>query len=480
MGVIAQPVKPSIELKRVRSYTSLVIPIADILALEAAVWLGALLRFLLQPWLPAGIGTDQYLGLCLGVLILPCVYLTAGLYPGYRMGAVQRLRVRIYSTLLVFSILLFWNYTYEHGLWSRGVLFGTMLFALILPPILELITRNTLNKMGLCGTAVLILGATQTGRLLVSKLRKESQLGLIPVAILDDDEDTWGSDIDGVPVVGPISDASEFRRHAELAIVTMPGISRTQLLQVVEKLAFPSVIVVPDLSGLQSLWTVSRDLGGVLGIELRKNLLLRKNRILKRFLDYAIVIPAFVLALPVLTISVIIIKIVSPGPAFFRQEREGSGGRAIRVWKLRTMYPNAEQVLQDYLAKNPEERAIWNRYFKLKKDPRVLPGVGHFLRAASLDELPQLWNVIRGEMSLVGPRPFPRYHLDIFPNDFRELRTSVAPGLTGLWQVSERSDGDVSVQQAHDTYYIRNWSVWLDIYIILRTFRTVLFPKGAY
>jgi lipopolysaccharide/colanic/teichoic acid biosynthesis glycosyltransferase len=171
---------------------------------------------------------------------------------------------------------------------------------------------------------------------------------------------------------------------------------------------------------------------------------------------------------------------VSPGPAFFRQEREGTDGKRIKVWKLRTMYPDSERVLRDYLEAHPEQKQIWLRYYKLKKDPRVLPGVGNFLRALSLDELPQLWNVLIGDMSLVGPRPFPYYHLDSFSEPFRHLRRSVAPGLTGLWQVSERSDGDITVQEAQDTYYIRNWSLWLDIYILLKTIRTVLLPSGAY
>jgi lipopolysaccharide/colanic/teichoic acid biosynthesis glycosyltransferase len=174
------------------------------------------------------------------------------------------------------------------------------------------------------------------------------------------------------------------------------------------------------------------------------------------------------------------IKLSSPGPAFYRQEREGFEGRRLSVWKLRTMYQNSDEMLESWLADHPEDREKWSRYFKLPHDPRILPFIGRLLRRTSLDELPQLWAVLQGEMSLVGPRPFPDYHLRHFSDEFRALRTRVLPGLTGLWQVSARGDGDVEVQQALDTYYIRNWSPWMDFYILARTVAAVLLARGAY
>jgi lipopolysaccharide/colanic/teichoic acid biosynthesis glycosyltransferase len=160
--------------------------------------------------------------------------------------------------------------------------------------------------------------------------------------------------------------------------------------------------------------------------------------------------------------------------------REGFDGRRIAVWKLRTMYLDGDRMLENWFSDHPEDRVHWRRYFKLRSDPRVLPVIGKLLRRTSLDELPQLWTILTGEMSLVGPRPLPDYHLDQFPSDFRGLRTRVLPGLTGLWQVSARSDGDLDTQQTLDTYYIRNWSPWLDLYILARTVAAVLLARGAY
>ncbi len=463
-----------------RSWATFSIVMIDVLALELALFLGCVTRQSFAGLFPISLGPPQYAGLAVGVLTLPLAYFAAGLYPGYGMGAVQRLRARVYATLFVFSILLTWNYIFEERQWSRGVLLITLLFALIIPTVLERLLRKKLIERGVCGQPVLILGGGKTGALVAKTLQQENDLGFVPVGILDDDPNKWGRTIEGIPVVGPLSSVRAFEGRARVVLVAMPGMNRDRLTELVQNLSFPNIILIPDLFGIQSLWITSRDLGGVLGLEVRKNLLISSNRLLKRVLDYAVAFPLFLLTAPFVAVCAACIKLISPGPAFFRQEREGQDGKGITVFKLRTMYPEAERLLQTYLESHPQEKANWFQYYKLKTDPRILPGLGWFLRRYSLDELPQLWNVLRGDMSLVGPRPFPYYHLGSFPQSFRTLRASVMPGLTGLWQVSERSDGNLRVQEMEDTYYIRNWSLWLDIYILLRTAQTLLSPSGAY
>jgi len=457
---------------------------ADVLAIEIAFLLGLGLRRLVAPWFPNGVGPDQYMGVAAGILLLPMVHYQLGLYPGYMLGPVERLRRRMLATLAVFGGLVAWDYLVSRGVFSRGVLLATLLFVLVLTPLAETGARAFLIRRGRWGIPVVMLGAGDTGRAVARTLLREPQLGLKPIAFLDNRAALWNTAAEGIPVIGPLGLAPDLERHAEAAIVSLADLDRrdaqADIRRLLHELNFPRLLVIPDLAGVASLWVNARDLGGSLGFEIKKNLLPRRNRVLKHVMDLAIAAPLFVLSLPVMFVAALWIYASSRGPVFYRQMREGMNGRRIAVWKLRTMYLDGDRMLEEWLGEHPEDREQWRRYFKLRHDPRVLPVIGTLLRRTSLDELPQLWSVLRGEMSLVGPRPLPDYHLQEFDDEFRTLRTRVLPGLTGLWQISARSDGDVTVQEALDTYYIRNWSPWLDLYILARTVTAVLLARGAY
>jgi undecaprenyl-phosphate galactose phosphotransferase len=165
-------------------------------------------------------------------------------------------------------------------------------------------------------------------------------------------------------------------------------------------------------------------------------------------------------------------------PVLFGHDRVGRGGRAFRCYKFRTMVPDADRVLAELLARDPEARATWARDYKLREDPRVTR-IGAWLRRTSLDELPQLWNVLRGDMSLVGPRPVMAEELGRY-GDAARYYLDVRPGLTGLWQISGRNDIDYPERVALDAWYIKNWSIWYDIVILAKTVRVVRDAKGAY
>jgi len=200
--------------------------------------------------------------------------------------------------------------------------------------------------------------------------------------------------------------------------------------------------------------------------------------LIKRFLD--ILFAAVFLSLgflPLLLISASV-KIDSPGPVFFAHTRVGKGGKPFKCWKFRTMYQRAEEVLLQLLAENPVLKQEWEEVGKLKNDPRVTR-MGKFLRKTSLDEIPQLDNVLLGEMSRVGPRPLsPRWLARYGPD--QAARLQVRPGLTGLWQVSGRNDLEYEQRIRLDNWYLQNWSIWLDIIIVLRTVVVVLTGRGAY
>jgi len=203
------------------------------------------------------------------------------------------------------------------------------------------------------------------------------------------------------------------------------------------------------------------------------------NSFAKRVIDIIGTFALGLLSLPLWVFTIFAIKRDSSGPAIYTQERIGKGGCVIRIYKFRTMVQEAEQVLDDYLSSNPAAWQEWDQTHKLKNDPRVTRP-GKWMRRYSIDELPQLYNVLKGEMSLVGPRPLPCYHHERLSDRGQKLRTAITPGLTGLWQVRGRSNNDLGDMERIDAYYVRNWSYWLDMNILLRTVWVVLSGEGAY
>ena len=166
------------------------------------------------------------------------------------------------------------------------------------------------------------------------------------------------------------------------------------------------------------------------------------------------------------------------GRIIFAHRRVGKGGKLFPCYKFQSMVPDAQKRLEEYLAENPEARKEWEESFKLTNDPRVTK-LGAFLRKTSLDELPQLWNVLMGDMSLVGPRPIVTKEIERYGDYIREYYM-VPPGITGMWQVNGRSDTTYEERVAMDTWYVRNWSIWIDLVYLFKTVKTVFTGKGAY
>lgn len=447
--------------------------------------LAALLSLLLAIWLrylwDRTLLWEVYLPLWPAVALFPLVYALAGLY-GVGIAPPEELRRLSYATSLVFIVLGSATFMYKAGAdYSRGAFVFAWGLALVLVPLGRALAREVFARRPWWGAAVVVLGAGKTGEAVVRALCKGPGLGLKPVALLDDDRAKQGREVEGVPVVGGIERAREFaQRGVRYAIVAMPGVGRERLLELLERHGgdFPHLILIPDLFGLSSLWVTSCDLGGVLGLEVRRRLLLPGPRFVKRAIDVIVASVGGLLISPLLLVIALLIKLDSPGPVLYGDARIGQGGRWFKAWKFRTMVKNPDGVLKEHLEKHPELREEWERDQKLRNDPRVTR-LGRLLRKSSLDELPQLWNVLRGEMSLVGPRP-------IMPDEVRKygekfaLYAKVKSGITGLWQVSGRNDTSYEERMVLAAYYVLNWSFWLDLYILARTVWVVLFGKGAY
>ena len=243
-------------------------------------------------------------------------------------------------------------------------------------------------------------------------------------------------------------------------------------------LAYRSVYLFGDTDQIPPLKSSVTELGGECCVELRPEVLNPVSRMLKRAFDLAITCTLLMVGSPLFLLLAVLVKLSSPGPVFYGQERIGRHGRHFKAWKFRSMIPNADAVLQQYLDSNPALRAEWDRDHKLRNDPRVT-SIGGFLRKTSLDELPQLFNVLVGEMSLVGPRPIVDDEVEKY-GAVHLLYEQIRPGITGLWQVSGRNNTAYEVRIGHDRTYVLNWSLLLDLYILVRTVKTVLLREGAY
>jgi undecaprenyl-phosphate galactose phosphotransferase len=219
-------------------------------------------------------------------------------------------------------------------------------------------------------------------------------------------------------------------------------------------------------------------LGQIGGLEMMNRIRMKALRVEKNLIDGIISMIVFVVMLPVMTVIAMLVKLTSSGPVLYKAKRLGKKGRPIEVYKFRSMYADADERLERLLRENTELAREFKSNFKLRNDPRVTP-LGKFLRRTSLDELPQLLNVFKGEMSLVGPRPIVDQEVKYYAGNY-EVFSSVKPGITGLWQTSGRSDSSYDERVGFDVYYVLNWSPWMDIWILIRTAFCVITMKGAY
>lgn len=401
-----------------------------------------------------------------------------GLLPGWGMCVVESLRRQVGLAVMVFVAAAAALFLTKSGIAnSRFTFLAAFVLAVPLVPFGRMLAKRLLIRFNYWGLPVAVYGAGEAGKSIIQRLREEPGQGYFPVCVFDDKPELLGSSICGVPICGTTNDIAQRVPVAIVAITRIEGERLSEMMQG-SLSSYLRVMIIPNLIHVPSIWAASKDLSGTPSLEIKNNLLDPSKRIFKRSLELGVTWATLPLWGSLYVIICAMIWWEDRGEPVFKQVRVGQGGTHFETLKFRTMVPEAERVLAAALQQDSALREEWETHYKLRNDPRITR-VGKFLRKTSLDEIPQLINVLRGDMSLVGPRPLPDYHYDQLPAAVRKLRERVKPGMTGMWQVSGRSDVGNEGMIRFDPYYVRNWSLWLDIVILVRTVHVVLFGHGA-
>ena len=365
--------------------------------------------------------------------------------------------------------------------WVGGLALGAALVGACVVPVTRGLTRILAARIPGWGIPTVVLGTDALGTRVVDTLRRWPEIGLRPMARLTNEpvSDAAASDSD-VPLVGRVHDAPHLAQTSDVpyAIVALPELPHAERARRVATYSkfFDHVFVVADGDDWPALWVADTS-KGLFAYDIRHYALQPTARFVKRTLDVVGATCALLVLAPVFLVIGALIKLSDPGPVFFRQHRMGRDGRVFTVLKFRTMYTDAHQKLQAILNRDPVRRREYERFHKLQDDPRVT-SIGRVLRSSSLDELPQLLNVLRGDMSLVGPRAYMPGELPKM-NGLSRAVLQTPPGITGLWQVSGRNRLSFDERVNLDVHYIQNWSPWLDLYLLVRTIPVVLTGDGA-
>jgi Undecaprenyl-phosphate galactose phosphotransferase WbaP len=407
------------------------------------------------------------------------VFAMRGLYPAVGMGLISEFRLLTITTSLIFLIASSSSFI-MHMVTpiSRLAFLFMWLVCLALVPVGRVVTRTILARNGWWGEPAAVIGPAGLSRSIVERYRRDLKSGICPQVIFVPCESHHRHQ-SGMPEydVGEMAHYSAVH-HIHSAMVVYHSLEELPELRERYQDTFERIILVREgdegliLSGL----TVG-EYDGRLKFEIRHNLLDRWAQRQKRAIDLVGSTIGLIVLSPFLALVALLIKLDSPGPVFYRQKRLGKKGEVLGMVKFRTMHVNADEMLAAYLAQNPDKKKEWDCYQKLHEDPRITR-MGVWLRRFSIDELPQLWNVLIGEMSLVGPRPIMLNQETQYGETLKQYER-VLPGITGMWQISGRNRTTFAQRAEFDLRYVMNWSVWMDIYILIRTIWVVITRDGA-
>jgi exopolysaccharide biosynthesis polyprenyl glycosylphosphotransferase len=465
---------------------------SDIVSIVASYYWTSALRIGLNTFFPKALSPevipDIFPSVLAILLLMICVFALSGMYnPSVRLKFLDIFFRSVKAVVLSAMVIVVSLFLFTRHLYSRSliVLFcAVTILTLTLARPLAYLLIDWLKARGVAGERVAITGITDIGRLLRKKIEamKGSRLRFCGYVVLGPGAESSAAEKEHI--LGAVHDLAKLINEHNLnrIIVSEPAIDLATLTKITTICHRMGVQVdkVPDLLGFISLKVGLSEIDGIPLIGFKSTGLNRWDQLTKRSADIAVSLLGLVLLMPLLGIIALAVKLTSRGPVFFVQERIGQGGKHFRCYKFRSMHTGAEKWRDRLEGRNEAGQHI----FKMRNDPRVTLN-GRIMRRFSLDELPQLWNILKGDMSLVGPRPLPLKDLtDIGENTeyayWLERRQSIPPGATGLWQINGRSLLPFKEMVKYDLFYIENWSLWLDLQIFMRTIPVVLVGRGAY
>jgi exopolysaccharide biosynthesis polyprenyl glycosylphosphotransferase len=411
------------------------------------------------------------------------IFALTGLYNRrHLLGGIKEYDMVFRATTMGTLLMVIAGFLEPFFIFARGWLLLAWILSFLGVASARFLLRRTvyhIRRRGYLLTPALIVGANEEGRSLAQQLSGWSTSGLHVVGFVDDRATPGSHPSNDLPVLGSVSHLDELiaEYDVEELILASSALSGEETLSIFTRYGLMDGLNLRMSSGLYELITTGlevKEIGFVPLVCVNKLRLTGLDHSLKFLLDYAVAVPGLIVILPVLLLIAVLIKLDSTGPVVYRRRVMGLHGRQFDAYKFRTMHVNGDELLRAY----PALQAELAQAHKLKNDPR-LTRLGHILRQLSLDELPQLLNVLKREMSLVGPRMISPAEMKMYGQWGMNLLT-VPPGITGLWQVSGRSDVSYAERVTLDMYYIRNWTIWLDLQLLLQTIPAVFKKRGAY
>ena len=458
--------------------------LADIVAITLGFYLAFLIRYALIPILGGTVELEILSPLLwMLIIIIPVLFLIAGLYPGVGRTGLTEFREIFSIITLSFTVLGFSVFVIGYGsLFSRAVFLLSWFFTAILILVFRLILHNRGSLKSWWGAPIAIFGERIAIDEVLAHIFSSRRLGYKPVAIVSKEIVKNPDRFTNIPsfVYSPelLQDLSN--QGIKTAVISSPTIdlpkNQNKLLHDIS-LNFRYVLYVMRDSPLSSLDVRMVDIEGHPAIHAQYNLLNPLYQLIKRVLDLLICIITLVFSILIFSFIALAIRFDSPGPVVFIQQRIGKNGKVFNLFKFRTMEIEAESKLEEILQNNEELQKEFIKHRKIRRDPRIT-SVGKFLRKTSLDELPQIFNVLKGEMSLVGPRAYLPSEKSLIGESDKVIQR-VAPGLTGWWQVMGRHEVPFETRLQMDEYYISNFSLWMDAYIGIKTIWVVISGSGV-